>query len=187
MDIRARFRPTMPRPARCRADVSAAHEPGPVAYHHDWSHVRRSKCAATTATGIQPSGLPQRLHKQGDLDDVWSVCDVLRDQGIVLEYADELFAVMERLDDAHLGSPGALVHALESTSTAYRAGLIESVERKPSGHTVTMVNRIMNSDPPDYGSWLELLERATAHPRASNQTREYARDLLEPERARRSS
>lgn len=116
------------------------------------------------------------------LSDGWeqlrSICDELQGSDAVMNCAGDMFALMERLDDVDLGAPGPLVHALESTGRDYEAPLEESVRRKPSPLSVWMVNRILNTDPPDRQSWLDLLTLAAAHPLASEATHADARDFL---------
>ena len=61
---------------------------------------------------------------------------------------------MERLDGVELGTPGPLVHTLETLRGGYEMLLAESVRRKPTLLSVWMVNRILNVNPPDAESWL---------------------------------
>ncbi len=93
-------------------------------------------------------------------------------------WAPLLYSLMERLDEADLGSPGPLVHTLEACS-GYRPLLAESLPRKPSPLTVWMANRVLDSDPPDTPEWLELLRRSADHPAASAQAQADARGFLE--------
>jgi hypothetical protein len=78
---------------------------------------------------------------------------------------------MERLDDADLGTPGPLVHTLESWPGRYETLFMDSVKRKPLPLTVWMVNRILNAHPPKSEQWLELLRRSQIHPLASASTK----------------
>jgi hypothetical protein len=91
----------------------------------------------------------------------------------------ELFAVMERFPDAELGSPGPLVHTLERMN--YAEELVASVRRRPTPHTVWMINRILNTAlPPERRqSYLELLASVEHHPTATDSARDQARDFLE--------
>jgi hypothetical protein len=85
----------------------------------------------------------------------------------------EMFALMERLPDTDLGSPGALVHTLERWRGSYEEDLVLSVARCPSVLSVWMVNRILNSDlsPVARQRYLALLEHAAAHPKAPESVR----------------
>lgn len=96
----------------------------------------------------------------------------------MIDWADEMFALMERLDDADLGSPGPLVHALESTGAAYEPHLEASVRRKPSPLSVWMVNRILNTGRSDRESWVDLLKIAARHPLAAEATQDAAQAYL---------
>jgi len=75
-----------------------------------------------------------------------------------------MFRTMERLDNVELGTPGPLVHTLESWRGEYETLLAESVRRKPSPLTRWMVNRILNTQRPDSGMWLALLASALENP-----------------------
>jgi len=111
-------------------------------------------------------------------EELWFICKELRDRGAVMECADDIFDLMERLDDVDLGSPGPLVHSLESTGTAYEPSLKASLRRKPTPLSVWMVNRILNTDRADRRHWLDLLDMAATHPSASEATRADVRDFL---------
>jgi hypothetical protein len=65
-----------------------------------------------------------------------------------------MFRTMERLDGVELGTPGPLVHTLETWRGGYEKLLAESARRKPTSLSVWMVNRILNVRPPDSDSWL---------------------------------
>lgn len=106
------------------------------------------------------------------------ICDDLEQRGVVIDWVDEMFAVMERLDDVDLGTPGPLVHTLESTGPAYEPHLKASLHRKPSPLSVWMVNRILNIDRPDRETWLDLLTIAATHPLAAEATQDDARSFL---------
>lgn len=56
------------------------------------------------------------------------------------------FRVFERHPLSDFGSPGPLVHWLERAYPRYVEALVKSVERRPTEHTVWMVNRILNAN-----------------------------------------
>jgi hypothetical protein len=91
----------------------------------------------------------------------------------------ELSAVMERLPESDLGSPGPLVHTLEKLA-GYEDKLVQSLRRRPTALSVWMVNRILNAELSDGGrkSYLALLEAAAEHPDATNTVRDDARNFL---------
>jgi hypothetical protein len=92
----------------------------------------------------------------------------------------EAFLFFERNEDADLGMPGPLVQFLEQFYPAYVEHLSASVMRKPTFHTVWMVNRILNSsvDDTDRSRFIALLEAASENPAASAVAKKIAMDLL---------
>jgi len=92
----------------------------------------------------------------------------------------EMFAVMERLPESHLGSPGPLVHCLEAMR-AYEEQLSASVLRAPVPLSIWMVNRILNSKltPEKRRFYLDLLTSVATHPRASDSARAEAKHFME--------
>jgi hypothetical protein len=107
------------------------------------------------------------------------LCDEMRAANKPAACAPVLFRTMERLDGLELGTPGPLVHTLESWRGSYETLLSESVRRKPVPLTVWMVNRILNAPPTDAESWLELLRRVAGNPAASAETKVQAASFLE--------
>jgi hypothetical protein len=113
----------------------------------------------------------------------WERLQCLCDELLVINHAAScapvMFGVMERLDCSDLGSPGPLVHTMEKWRGSYESLLAESIRRKPSPLTVWMVNRILNTNPPDAEKWLALLRGALDHPSASDQTKQQAMHFLD--------
>jgi hypothetical protein len=92
-----------------------------------------------------------------------------------------MFALIERYPDADLGTPGPLVHCIESLGVArYQQQLIDSVRRQPAQLNVWMVNRILNSnlDPSHRQALLDLLRSVPRHPSAPARVVELARGFL---------
>ena len=75
-----------------------------------------------------------------------------------LQAVPAMFRVLERFPDADLGSPGPLVHAIESTADD-ESLLRRSFGTAPTALTAWMINRILNSRlaSADRAEWLELL------------------------------
>jgi hypothetical protein len=92
--------------------------------------------------------------------------------------APVLFRTMERLDGVDLGTPGPIVHTLESWRGSYEVLLRGSVQRKPTPHSVWMINRILNASPPDADSWLDLLRSVADNPAASAETKTQAEEFV---------
>lgn len=96
-----------------------------------------------------------------------SVCDFLRAGAEPYRIIPAMFALLERLDGVDLGSPGPVVHLLESFEQLYEDDLKKSLERHPTPLTVWMVNRLLNRSSKGREAWLQVLDRAAHHPRAS--------------------
>lgn len=62
-----------------------------------------------------------------------------------LNYIEFLIRVMEENPDIDFGMPGPVVHFIEQfTETEYVDILLSSLKRKPTSHTLWMLNRIIN-------------------------------------------
>jgi hypothetical protein len=113
----------------------------------------------------------------------WAELDRLCEEMIELNDASTgapvMFLTMERLDNVELGTPGPLVHTLESWPGEYETLLAESVRRKPSPLAVWMVNRILNTQPADSDVWLALLASVMENSSASESTKSDAADFLQ--------
>lgn len=114
-------------------------------------------------------------HSGPDLDEL---TDALIELPAPEQAIPELFAVMERLPDADLGSPGPLVHTLERMD--YTAELVASLRRRPTSLSVWMVNRILNSSlsPERRQFFLDLLASVTDHPEAGEAARDEAAHFI---------
>lgn len=66
-------------------------------------------------------------------------------QDVGIEAVEPLLQLMERYPLVDFGVPGAIVHFVERFyKRGYEQLLIESIKRKPTMHTVWMLNRIIN-------------------------------------------
>jgi hypothetical protein len=112
------------------------------------------------------------------MDRLSQLCEELRAIEDVQACAPVLFRTMERLGETELGSPGPLVHTLETWRGGYERFLAESVSRKPTYLSVWMVNRLLNARPSDAEAWLDLLRSVAHDPAASDEARSAASDFL---------
>jgi hypothetical protein len=93
-----------------------------------------------------------------------------------------MFALMERFPKAYLGTPGPLVHSIESLGLKrYEPLLIESVRRQPAELSIWMVNRILNieKDPERRQVLLDLMRSVPNHPKVMPRVAEMARGFLD--------
>lgn len=90
-----------------------------------------------------------------------------------------IFRLIERYPEAELGSPGPLVHVLESIP-GYEPFLRDSVLRQPTDLNVWMVNRILNSEIPSEArsNWIAVLETVLKHSLASREAQDVASGFL---------
>ena len=92
-----------------------------------------------------------------------------------------VFSLFERYPQADFGTPGPLVHLLERRFPAYEGDLLASVSRKPTSHTVWMLNRILNAKIPEErrARLLAALEASETHPQADSLCRTEAKRFYE--------
>jgi hypothetical protein len=64
-----------------------------------------------------------------------------------LSAVDAVLKFMERHPDWDFGTPGALVHFVEKFyGKGYESLLLQSLTRRPTGHTLWMLNRMINGE-----------------------------------------
>ena len=102
--------------------------------------------------------------------------------------APALLALLERHPQADFGTPGPLVHALES-QPGYRDLLAASLERQPTELTAWMANRLLNSKLPreERNEWLKRLTAVTSHPKAAAGVRDSAIRFLDFQASRQGT
>lgn len=90
-----------------------------------------------------------------------------------------IFRFFENNHDKDLGSPGPLVHFLES-DIDYQEELKKSIDRKPTVLTVWMANRIINGVTEIEGKvWLDKLRSVCNNARADSPTKASAKEFIE--------
>jgi len=102
--------------------------------------------------------------------------------------APALLSLLEHHAQADFGTPGPLVHALESQPGWPRL-LAESLERQPTELTAWMANRLLNSKlaRDDRTAWLQRLTAVTSHPLAAAGVRDSAIRFLDFQASRQGS
>ena len=112
-------------------------------------------------------------------DRLCELCEEMRTVNDPTVCAPVIFRTMERLDGAELGTPGPLVHTLESWRGGYETLLAQSVQRKPTSLSIWMVNRILNACPSNSESWIALLRSVADNPNVSAETKAEAEKFVE--------
>jgi len=113
---------------------------------------------------------PQRLY---------ALCEEVLAMPDPTQVFPELFALMERLSDSDLGTPGPLVHTMETRIGSYERFLVESINRKPTDLSVWMVNRILNGPEENKAFWMDVLVIASEHPSATQLIKDQAKRFIE--------
>jgi hypothetical protein len=97
------------------------------------------------------------------------------------EVLEAILRFMERHPEIEYGTPGALVHFVE-TFPGYEETLVESVEHQPTPHTAWMLNRVINGkrdDPKERRAFMLVMEHVLVNGAADAPTRDIASDFLE--------
>lgn len=82
-------------------------------------------------------------------------------EGVGIEAVTPLLELMERHPMEDFGMPGAIVHFVERFyKNGYEELLIESVKRRPTMHTVWMLNRVMNGSE-NKNDYLKIMKEVT--------------------------
>ena len=99
-----------------------------------------------------------------------------------------IFRLIERYPHANLGSPGPLVHALETTKE-YEGELHISLIRKPAPLTLWMYNRLINAEknPEIIKGHLARLKLFAKHPLTDAETKKEAENYINHQQRRLQS
>lgn len=132
--------------------------------------------------------LTKQLEAIADRHDFDCLCeDLLRDMAAGditagLSLVREVLQFIEVNPEVDFGAPGALTVFVEQfRGRGYEPLLIESIRRKPTPHTLSMLNRLINGAKDD-DSQKALLERMSSVLRREDVdegTKEVARDFLD--------
>ena len=95
-----------------------------------------------------------------------------------LDSVQPLLQLMERHPLTYFGSPGEIVHFVETFyKKGYEEKLIASLKRMPTVHTIWMLHRIINgTDNPEY--YLNLLKQVSENKYYDKEIREEALHFL---------
>jgi len=91
---------------------------------------------------------------------------------------EAMLNVLERHPQLEFGTPGQLVHAIESYRGHYEARLLASLGRQPTATTVWLLNRVINAATAAERSQLVArMHRLLTHPRADAQAQAEAAEF----------
>lgn len=111
---------------------------------------------------------PDFAERSSKLVEAWSQV------GMSVQVVEPILKFMEAHPEIDFGAPGELVHLVERFyGNGYEAELIESVNRKPTQHTIWMLNRIINDTklPEMRKRYISVLERARLNPLTDHNAR----------------
>ena len=98
-------------------------------------------------------------------------------QGVGIEAVTPLLKLIERHPMDDFGAPGAIVHFVERFyKKGYEELLVESVKRRPTMHTVWMLNRVMNgsNNKDNYIAIMnEIINSSSVEEEIKNEVREF--------------
>ena len=108
------------------------------------------------------------------------LCNELRNHPDADEAIEGILLFIEAHGDADLGSPGPLVHFLEKFfRRGYEEALVRSIERRPTTHTIWMLNRIINGvQEPERSGYVDILAGVARNDTLSEEVRSDARAFL---------
>ena len=93
---------------------------------------------------------------------------------------EPILRFMENHTSVDFGSPGPLVHFVEQFyKHGYEQKLLQSIARKPTSHTVWMLNRLINGTvQPDKQLLIDAMQQVKQHPLADQSTIQRAAEFL---------
>ena len=134
---------------------------------------------------MDPAKLRQRLTQAAHSSDIASELQTLIDEasaeGADLGSVEVILRFMEENPELDLGAPGPLVHFVERFHGAgYEDKLLRSLSRRPTVHTVWMLNRVLNGtkESRERDRLIDALRAAQNHPMVDEQTKQQAARFL---------
>jgi hypothetical protein len=115
------------------------------------------------------------------VSDLYVIADELKQAGAGLAAVRSILRAMEDNPEGDFGTPGPLVQFIEKFWRAgYEEELLASVRRRPTAHTVWMVNRLINGakDAEERKGWISILKEVAAHPKADEIAKQQSEDFL---------
>lgn len=108
------------------------------------------------------------------------VLAIVREEDDSFEYVSFILRLMEENPNLDFGVPGPAVHFVEKFfQKGYEELLLESVNRRPTIHTLWMLNRIINSPAlKDKEKYLSALKTISENENELDSVREEARSFL---------
>jgi hypothetical protein len=125
----------------------------------------------------------KRVESKLEDDDFLDVCEEAADEfrrfPEPFDAVEPVLKLMEEHEDIDFGTPGPLVHFVETFfRQGYETKLVESLRRRPTDHTLWMLNRMINGvDAKQRKTLVALLDEILARRDLSEPAREAAKEF----------
>ena len=123
----------------------------------------------------------KKMEAQIDTDDfeyIQEECmSEIEKKDLGLSAVEPLLQFIERHPVSDFGMPGEIVHYLESLE-GYEDKLVDSINRRPTLHTVWMINRIKNTGE-NYEKYTKILNRVLECKDIEDEIKESVKQFLE--------
>jgi hypothetical protein len=135
---------------------------------------------------MNPTELNNKLHRAMNssdfIDEARSIAETLKNEGAGIEFVRAILKFMEEHPTHDFGTPGPLAHFVETFyGHGYEAELFASINRRPTSHTIWLLNRIINGtkEPAERTKLIKMLREAEINPAADLQAKRSAAHFLE--------
>ena len=118
--------------------------------------------------------------KKEDIEAIYEILNIIKEEDSML-YIEWILHFMEENPKIDYGMPGPLVHFMEKKyKKGYEKLLLESIKRKPTEHTVWMLNRILNDvNLEDRNVYMDVLKAIVKDSKYDEDLRSLAKEFLE--------
>ena len=131
--------------------------------------------------------LENRLISENKMpDECWGeldvICQEIKAQCKPDDMVTRLLTFLERVpDDIDIGTPGTVVHTIESTHPAYLDALKDSITRQPTGYSMWLADRATRENEKLFDTWRPIFESVRSNSNATQAAKETAKMVLESE------
>lgn len=118
--------------------------------------------------------------KKEDFEAIYEILNIIKEEDSML-YIEWILHFMEENPKIDYGMPGPLVHFMEKKyKKGYEKLLLKSIKRKPTEHTVWMLNRILNDvNLEDRNVYMDVLKAIVKDSKYDEELRSLAKEFLE--------
>ena len=118
--------------------------------------------------------------KKEDFEAIYEILNIIKEEDSML-YIEWILHFMEENPKIVYGMPGPLVHFMEKKyKKGYEKLLLESIKRKPTEHTVWMLNRILNDvNLEERNVYMDVLKAIVKDSKYDEELRSLAKEFLE--------